>query len=168
MSLIIQTVDEEDQPIGEASKQEAWEQGLRHRYVRVMIENSEGEILLQHRSPLKELFPDRWDNSASGHVDPGESYLAAAHRKLEEGLDITNVELEEIGHYASDETWKQHRLKRFTQVYRLRYDDMPESLKDVEVDDARWFTLDEIKKLIRDHPESVSDGLGQVIDKYYS
>ena len=168
MSLIVQTVDEDDQPIGQADKQDAWELGLRHRYVRVMVENGEGEILLQHRSALKELFPERWDNSAAGHVDPGETYLAAAYRKLEAGLGITNVELQEIGKYESDETWKEHHLKRFTQVYRLRYDAMPQTLEDLEVDDARWFTLEEIKKLIQNHPESVSDGLGQVISKYYS
>jgi isopentenyl-diphosphate delta-isomerase type 1 len=168
MSAPIQIVDDQDRPIGQASKQEAWAQGLRHRVVRIMVENDQGEILLQHRSPTKDTFPNCWDNSAAGHVDAGEDYLPAAYRELQEELGISGVQLQEIGRYESDETWQGHRLKRFTRVYRLRYNDTPANLEEGTIDGVRWMTTDEIKKLVTEHPDEVADGLRQVIERYYA
>ncbi|HWZ66028.1 MAG TPA: NUDIX domain-containing protein [Patescibacteria group bacterium] len=168
MSAPIQIVDEDDNPIGQATKQEAWAKGLRHRIIRIMIENDDGKLLLQHRSPTKDIFPNCWDNSSAGHVDVGEDYLTAATRELTEEIGITNAQLQKVGFYDSDETWKDHRFKRFTQVYRLRYNTTPQKLETGKVDGVQWFTLDEIKTLIKEHPDKVTDGLRQVIDKYYS
>jgi isopentenyl-diphosphate delta-isomerase type 1 len=168
MSAPIQIVDEQDKPIGQATKQEAWAQGLRHRIIRIMIENDRGEILLQHRSPTKDIFPNCWDNSAAGHVDANEDYLTAAIRELKEELDIDGIKLEEIGRYTSDETWREHRFKRFTRVYRLRYNQTPKKLEEGKVDGVMWMPVDEVKKLVNEHPNEVSDGLRQVIEKYYN
>ncbi len=168
MSAPIQIVDEQDRPVGQATKQEAWAQGLRHRIVRIMIENDRGEVLLQHRTPTKDIFPNCWDNSVAGHVDVGEDYLAAALRELREELGIGGVKLEEIGHYASDETWWEHRFKRFTYVYRLRYNAMPTKLEEGKVDDVQWKRIDDAKKLAKEHPNEVTDGLRQVLEKYYA
>src|SRR5664279_859085 len=103
MNLPIIIVDEDDRPIGQATKPEVWAQGLRHRIVRIMIENDQGELLLQHRTPTMALYPNRWDNSVGGHVDAGEDYLTAAKRELDEELGITDTPLQEMGYYASDE-----------------------------------------------------------------
>jgi isopentenyl-diphosphate delta-isomerase type 1 len=167
MSAPIQIVDENDQPTGQATKQEAWAQGLRHRVVRIMIQNSQGRVLLQHRTPTKDIFPNCWDTAAAGHVDAGEDYLPAAHRELAEELGITGVELQELGHYESDETHWGHRFNRFTRVYILHADVEPQKLEAGKVDDARWFDLNEVKALVRDHPNEVTDGLRQVITQYY-
>ncbi len=168
MSAPIQIVDEQDKPAGQATKQEAWAQGLRHRVIRIMIENDRGELLLQHRSPTKDIFPNCWDNSAAGHVDAGEDYITAATRELQEELGIEGVELKEIGDYASDETWWEHRFKRFTHVYRLHYNQTPTKLEEGKIDNVIWMPLDKVKKLVKEHPNEVSDGLRQVIDKYYA
>lgn len=70
MSYIpIQIVDEDDQPLGPASKHEAWEKGLLHRIVSILVENKDGQLLLQKRGPLVAISPDIWDSSAAGHVD---------------------------------------------------------------------------------------------------
>ena len=103
MSNLVQIVDENDKPIAAASKQEAWDHGLRHRVVRVMIINDSGDILLQRRSPDKDIFPDCWDNSAAGHVEPDEDYLDAALREVKEEIGLDNLQLKQIGKYASDE-----------------------------------------------------------------
>lgn len=167
MSKPIQIVDENDHPTSTATKQEAWSDGLRHRIVRIMIENDTGEILLQHRSPTKDIFPDRWDNSAAGHVDAGEDYDQAAIRELEEELGLSAIKLTRIGKYTSDETWEGHRLKRFTVVYRAHSDQMPKKLEAGKIDDARWFKIHDVKQMVHDNPDSVSDGLRQVMERYY-
>lgn len=164
---LIQIVDENDHPVGQATKQEAWDKGLIHRIARIMIENDKGQILLQHRHPGKSLYPNCWDHSASGHVDAGEEYDTAALRELQEELGISGVKLRLVGGYFTDKTWHGRQLKRFSKVYKATYNQTPRQLQPTEVDKVRWFTLDEIKALLRDHPDQVTDGLRQVIERYY-
>jgi len=102
MSGLIQIVDENDQPVGSATKQEAWDKGLIHRIVRIMLVNDKGEFLLQRRHPKKDIYPNCWDSSVAGHVDAGEDYDTAAKRELEEELGVTNVELATLGTYFGD------------------------------------------------------------------
>ncbi len=167
MSLPIQQVDENDRPIGSTTKQEAWDNGHIHRIVRIMLEDGQGNVLLQHRDPAKDIFPDCWDNSSAGHVDAGEDYDEAAARELREELGVTNVPLEVLGTYRSDETWKGHRFNRFTRCYRATISGTPDPQEPGKIDGVRWFALHQIKALVRDHPDQVSDGLRQVVEKYY-
>src|SRR5688572_827523 len=124
MSAPIAIVNEQDEIVGSATKQEAWEQGLLHRVVRIMVTNSRGEILLQHRTPTKDIFPDCWDNSSAGHVDVGEDYDVAAHREIAEELGIRDIKLEVMGQYRSDETWKGHRFNRFSKCYKANLEEL--------------------------------------------
>jgi isopentenyldiphosphate isomerase len=166
VSAPIQIVDEDDKPVRAATKQEAWEQGLLHRVVRIMIENSKGELLLQMRAPDKDIFPSCWDDSSAGHVDAGEDYDVAAYRELEEELGITGQKLEEVGKFRSNETIDSNIYNRFAKVYRLKLDIRLSDLRleQGKVTAARWFTVDEVKALVKEHPEQVTDGLRQVVE----
>lgn len=167
MSKPIMIVDEDDRPVGSATKQEAWDKGLIHRVVRIMIEDGKGRILLQHRSQTKDIFPGCWDNSSAGHVDAGEDYETAVRRELKEELGLEGFDLAEIGHYRSNETWKGHRFNRFNRVYRTVAEVVPPKLEAGKVDDARWFSIEEAKDLAAAQPDKVSDGLLQVLERYY-
>jgi 16S rRNA (adenine1518-N6/adenine1519-N6)-dimethyltransferase len=167
MSAPIAIVNDDDEIIGSATKPEAWEQGLLHRVVRIMIHNKAGQILLQHRTPTKDIFPDCWDNSVAGHVDAGEDYDAAAIREVEEELGIRGLSLEPIGYYRSDETWKGHRFNRFTKCYVATMETLPKKLEAGKVDEVRWFSLDEVRQMVAGKPDAVTDGLRQVVERYY-
>jgi isopentenyl-diphosphate Delta-isomerase len=54
-----------------------------------------GRIVLQERSPDKDVWPGRWDASAAGHVQAGEPIEDAARRELAEelGLEVSLAEL---------------------------------------------------------------------------
>ena len=164
----IQIVDTNDRPIRSASKQEAWDKGLFHRVVRVMVEDANGHILLQHRSPTKDLFPNRWDNSAAGHVDAGEDYDTAARRELAEELGLHDQPLTEIGRYFAAGGWQGRKTRRFSRVYKTVVSETPEPQEPDKITEVRWFSLDEVKQLIKDHPDQVSDGLAEVIKQFYS
>lgn len=83
-------VDDSDTLLGEISYQEAHGKGLPHRVSVVYLYNDKGEILVQHRDD------GRLDHSSAGHVDPGETYLEAAKRELEEELGVKTDSLEEF------------------------------------------------------------------------
>lgn len=86
MDDALDIVDEDDWPVGSASRGDAHRRGLLHRSVHVFLFNRQGELYLQRRSREKEAYPGVWTSSASGHVDAGESYEIAAARELDEEI----------------------------------------------------------------------------------
>lgn len=165
---LIQIVDDNDQVIGESEMFDAWQKGLKHRVARIMIEDQNGRILLQKRSANMQNFPNCWDHSAAGHVDVGEDYDVAAKRELEEEIGLTNIPLKQIDKYYAEENFKGFVLKRFSALYKGVVDEAVKTMVDpFEVAEVKWFDLDEIKKLVKNHPEQVSSGLAYVIQHYY-
>lgn len=158
----IQIVDENDKPVGKASMYEAYKKGLIHQVVFIFVKDPAGNILLQKRSPDVIHYPSRWDISAGGHVDEGESYEAAAQRELGEELGLSNVPLEEIVSFREDEMSGDGRfwLKRFKKIYRTT---VPKSTKfnldKEEVTDVKWLSLEEIRRFIKEQPDQVAGGL---------
>jgi isopentenyl-diphosphate Delta-isomerase len=110
-------VDDMDRVVGRATRREVHERGWRHRAVHILVYNGVGEVFLQRRSFSKDSHPGRWDSSASGHLDAGEGYLAAAVRELREelGVEAEAGEFKELGRLdASAETDQE-----FVRVYRV-------------------------------------------------
>lgn len=164
---LITIVDENDEPISSATIFEARQNGLIHRIVRIMVEDSTGLILLQKRSQNMESYPGCWDHSAAGHVDSGEGYLSAARRELFEEIGIRAESLIEIDTYFSENKSGGQVIKRFNRLYRFVSISESIKLQKSEVEEVKWFTLDEIKRLIKDSRDSVTDGLEYVISRYY-
>lgn len=163
---LVDVVDEDDKVIGKALIQEVRSKGLIHRIARVMVENPQGQILLQKRTQ-KLLWPNCWDNSAAGHVDAGEDYITAARRELFEEIGIENAELKEVGNYFTDVVVGPDILKRFNQLYKVVIDFTPTNLEESEVSEVKWFDIEDVKKLMQEHPEQVTDGLVDVMEKFY-
>lgn len=129
-------VDEHDQVIGPRPRGELHRLGLRHRAVHILVFNPEGELLLQKRSPRKDINPGAWDTSAAGHVDFGESYEDSARRELVEELGIVEPDnwrflfkLEA----TADTGWE------FIEVYRAGHAGDIQANAD-EIDAVRWFS----------------------------
>lgn len=165
---LIQIVDENDQPVGQASIDEAQTQGLIHRISSVMVENGAGQVLLQFRNANKETFPSCWDNSAAGHVDVGESYEIAAKREMAEEIGVQNVEVEEIGYYHTNSTFGERRLNRFEKAYRTVVDpNTTFRLQADEVSKVAWFDIEELKVQVVEHPEKFASGLIETVQRFY-
>ena len=165
----VQVVDKDDKPVKGAMLDEVWQKGLVHRIVRVMLHSSSqaNKILLQKRSANQTVYPDCWDNSAGGYVDVNEDYEQAVHREMQEELGVSDVKLQEVGKYYQETYYGQRKMNRFVKVYKGAIDSTPERLQDNELSEVKWFTVDEIKQLIKDHPDKVADGLSDVIKRYY-
>lgn len=80
-------IDSEDRVIGVVRRGDAHrDPRLLHRSVQVLVFDSGGRLLLQHRSLAKDLFPGYYCASASGHVASGEGYESTAVREVAEEL----------------------------------------------------------------------------------
>src|SRR5512139_2732025 len=92
-------VDDDDRVIGTAPRSACHgNPALVHRAVHVLVVNGTGELLLQKRSPRKDIQPGKWDTSVGGHLEPGETYHAAALREMAEELGLTGLPLTFLYH----------------------------------------------------------------------
>ncbi|MFH0873909.1 MAG: NUDIX domain-containing protein [Candidatus Komeilibacteria bacterium] len=91
-------VDEQDNIVGEETRDNIHKQGLLHREIHVWLVTPSREIIFQHRAKDKDTFPDLLDATVGGHVEIGDSYEAAAIREVQEeaGLNVTGTDLKLI------------------------------------------------------------------------
>jgi isopentenyl-diphosphate Delta-isomerase len=149
MEEIFDVVDALDRVVGQKPRREVHARGLLHRAVHILIFNAAGELFLQKRSPYKDTFPGAWDSSASGHLQPGESYDAGAARELQEELGIVHSgPLERLFKIdACDETGQE-----FVWVYK-GFAEGPFLLPPEEIEKGGWFSLGELNRWIEERPE---------------
>ncbi len=164
----IQIVDKDDNVIGVATMDEAQSKGLRHRIVRIMVEDERRNILLQKRSAQMETSPNLWDHSAAGHVDDGETWEQAAKRELAEETGIKAKHMRELGTFKSNNVLSGRKLNRINKVFRhVTSSETLLKKDDEEVAELRWFSRFELQQLIKDQSSQITDGLKYVFEHYY-
>lgn len=141
-------VNERDEVVGQAPRQEVHARGLRHRAVHVLVFNGRGQLFLQKRSRWKDREPGLWDSSASGHVDAGEAYDTAAVRELREelGVELAVPPRRWFKLEACPETDQE-----FVWVYCLEHGG-PFAWPAEEIEDGAWFDPAVISRWIRTEP----------------
>ncbi|HVV00191.1 MAG TPA: NUDIX domain-containing protein, partial [Verrucomicrobiae bacterium] len=146
---IFDVVNENDEVIGSAPRGEVHRTGAMHRATHVLAFNQRGEVFLQKRSMLKDRQPGKWDSSASGHVDSGESYDACAVRELREELGWTaDAPLEKLFKLtAGAETDQEH-----VWVYRCAAEG-PFQLLASEIERGDWFEPRAVTEWMNRSPE---------------
>ena len=153
---LLPIVDAQDNVIGALPRRQVHLEGHLHRAVHVIVLDPEGRIWLQQRAAAKDTFPGFWDLSATGHVDPGESYAEAARRELREelGLEAEPVYLETIPASART-TWEFHAL------FWLRHAGPLDAFCRAEIQALRRFTLEEIRAALAaaDSPWPLTPGV---------
>ncbi len=141
---LLPVVDRQDRQVGLVPRDEVHRRGLRHRAVHVLVFDQRGRLYLQLRSEDKDTHPGKWTSSASGHVDPGESYLQAARRELAEELGL-ELELRPLGFIPAGPATENE----FSQVYWTRTTRAPRP-DPAEIARGHFFTLDQARRLARD------------------
>jgi len=116
--------------------------------VYIALVNSGGEIYIQHRAGTKRLLPDRKTISASGHVDPGETFEQAAVREVGEelGIDLGESDLRPLGFFTG--------LPHCGPVYEVRSDASPRpNPEELDARRSGFVTVEELERLLR-NPDS--------------
>lgn len=142
-------VDVDNRVLGRATRAEVHRRGWRHRSAHAVLFNAAGEVFLQKRSPHKDNDPGRWDSSAAGHVEAGETYAACLPRELAEELGWTPdaVPAPRFELPASVATGQE-----FAQVFVLSAEG-PFRLDPVEIDEGRWFAPEAVDAWLRARPD---------------
>ncbi|MBT4824863.1 NUDIX domain-containing protein [Candidatus Woesearchaeota archaeon] len=154
---IINVVDEFDNPLGKEWKSVCHAKGLWHKSVLIVVLNGKGEFLLQMRSTIKSICPNKYCMSAAGHVLEDESYEDAAPRELEEELGIT-PQLYFIGKFSTDHILPNNKInKEHYHLYYCIYDG-EFNLDKEEVSYVKFFSVDKISELIKETPDQFTKG----------
>jgi 8-oxo-dGTP pyrophosphatase MutT (NUDIX family) len=115
---IVAIVDENNHLVGSAPRSEMRAKGLPHRASYILVFNSKGQLYVQKRTPVKDVYPGYFDVAAGGVVAAGESYEESARRELEEEMGIRNVSLTHLFDFfhqdAGNRVWGR--------AYRCVYD----------------------------------------------
>lgn len=146
-------VDENNQVVQQLPRGEVHSRGLRHRAVHIFVINPRGDIYLQRRSHLKDVAPLKWDSSAAGHLNVGESYADAAVRELHEelGIRVENTTLSAVipaGEGTDNE---------FVEL-RIAHHPGPVKVQPEEIHSGTWFPPAVIDDWVRARPEDFAKG----------
>jgi 16S rRNA (adenine1518-N6/adenine1519-N6)-dimethyltransferase len=141
-----EVVDAQDRVVGRAPRAQVHAERLLHRAVHVFVRNARGQLLLQRRSPLKDVAPNAWDSAAAGHLAPGEGYDACARREVAEELGAS-LPLRPVRKFAACEElgWEFIRLYEATAEGPFRF---PPS----EIRELRWWEPAEVRVAVEERP----------------
>lgn len=126
-----------------------------HAAVHIWILNSEGELLMQRRSPIKDTGANMWDISYGGHVQAGNTSFGEAFRegKEELGLDLLDKDLELIFTVTQNGKNEAQTNREFNDVYLVRKDLDSEALvlQEEEVAEVRFMPWQDVRQRIEEH-----------------
>jgi 8-oxo-dGTP pyrophosphatase MutT (NUDIX family) len=115
----------------------------------------DGLVLLVHRQPSRQWYPDCWD-LVGGHVEPGELPHQAVARECLEELGVHVHDPRPIPMTGSDPTLELHAF------LVTRWDGEPVNAAPEEHDDLRWFRPGEVAGLKLADPAGLSSILPAV------
>ncbi|MDE9519248.1 NUDIX hydrolase YfcD [Xenorhabdus bovienii] len=135
----IDIVNEGNEVIAQATRQQMRSQNLRHRATYIVVHDGMGKILVQHRTETKDFYPGRLDATAGGVVMVGENMLDSARREAEEELGIAGVPFAEYGIFYYEEKTCRTWGGLFSCVSHG-----PFALQEEEVSAVYWLSPEEI------------------------
>jgi len=141
----LEIVNEKGEVIGRAPRSVIHgNPALIHRVVHVLVFDSGNRLLLQKRSMNKDVAPGRWDTSVGGHVGAGEELSLSAQRETEEELGITGAEIQFLYSYIHTNPYETELVT----TYRCTYSGDNIRFNSEEIDEVRFWSLEEIKEVM--------------------
>lgn len=140
---------------------DVYTKGLLHGAAHVWIwrrQGSKKEVLLQKRAATKRTWPNRYDISAAGHIDLGETPLDAAIRESKEeiNVDISEDRLRLISVQRAYLDAGNHLIENeFRWLYLLELPgDTAFQLQEGEVSAMEWMPIVTFKAALQSSPKN--------------
>ncbi len=161
-------VDENDNPVGEADKLEAHQNGGKlHRAFSIFVFNDKGETMLQKRSAIKYHSANKWSNTCCSHPYVGDTLLGAAHRRLYEEMGFDCPLEEQFSFVYKADVGNGLTEWEYDHVIFGKFNGEPHINKD-EASDYKWVSLDELKKDVSQNPDAYTPWLRICLDRVIS
>lgn len=137
-----------------------------YRVAALWVTDSVGNVLLAQRAASKKKDPCKWGPAVAGTVEKGESYEENIIKETAEeiGLDLSIQDLI-LGPKVRIVT---ERANYFGQWYRYVTDRKAEDfiLQEEEVEQVCWFSPEQIKRDVTEHPERFIPSTSIWLDKF--
>lgn len=144
----IPIVNEQDEIIGYKDRDDRNDKDIT-RVSGLWVTDKDGNILLAQRALNKEHDPGKWGPAVAGTVEEGETYESNIIKEAEEEIGLSGIK-PILGPKNRRSTSHEYWGQWFTVVVPHDY---PFKKQNEEVEAIKWFTRDEILKLLDEKPE---------------
>lgn len=160
-------VNERDEWLGTMEKLAAHEEGVLHRAFSVFILNENNELLLQQRAYDKYHSGGLWSNTCCSHPRPGESTIAAAHRRLMEemGFDCDLLPLFHL-RYRS-EVGDNLIENEYDHIFYGSYSGTID-INSEEVESYRYISLEKVSEWVAKQPQLFTEWFHLALPQFIS
>jgi 8-oxo-dGTP pyrophosphatase MutT (NUDIX family) len=157
---LVTIVDRENNVVGSATRRQMRAERLPHRCSYILVFNSRGQLYVQKRTLIKDIYPGFWDAAAGGVMQVGESYEESAAREVGEELGVHGVGLRPLFDMWFEDDRSAVWGRAFTCVY-----DGPLALQAEEVQFVEPMTPEEVQRRAAAGEAFTPDGL-LVVQRY--
>jgi isopentenyldiphosphate isomerase len=144
---IVVIVNEHNHVVGTAPRREMRAKRLPHRSTYILVFNSQGELYVQKRTLIKDVFPGYFDVAAGGVVLAGETYEQGAERELEEEMGICGMPLNRL----FDFYFEDDHTRLWGCAFSCVYDGMV-VLQEEEVESGAFVSVSDILRRAETEP----------------
>jgi len=152
-------VDEKDNVVGVELRSVVDKKNLRYRVSALWLKNSDGDVLLARRALTRMHYPGQWGPAVAGTVGEGESYEDNILKEAEEELGLKDIDMKEgpnvkiDGNYNYFAQWFIGVIDEPADFFKIQED---------EVAEVKWFSVEELKDMIENHPDEVIGSLDRL------
>ncbi|MBO5349785.1 MAG: NUDIX domain-containing protein [Clostridia bacterium] len=173
MEEYVDVLDENGKNTGEVTTRKiAHQKGLCHKISIVALIDENGKLLMQQRSINKDTEPGKWDLSAAGHVDAGQTSEETAVRETYEelGIKINTNELKKVSSFKYIIKINENLLvNHFSDLYivkRPNIDIKNIKMQESEVQQIKMCGLQEFQTMLDNNDTVVATNYCKEIMKY--
>jgi isopentenyldiphosphate isomerase len=140
--MLVDVVNANDVAVGVLVRAEIFRKHVNFRVAHDLIFNTSGELLVQKLAPTRTRHPRYWGSSVAAYLFAGESYRAAAERRLTQELGVRGVELDFIGKTSMNDDGCQKFIGIFSTVH-----DGPFTFNKEHIEKLEFLSLQQIHHL---------------------
>jgi len=148
---MLDIVDENDNVIGKATREECHRKKLRHRTVNAFVFDKDWSIFIIQRSENVDTEPLFWTITSGGHVESGHTYEDTIRKELKEELDLKDKPVF-IKMLRND---VDHELENSAQYYVMA--NKKPKINKGEIKQGKFVDFQELNRLMKKEKFSQSD-----------
>ncbi len=160
----VDIVDENCNFIKVALKKDAHTEGLLHKCVIAQVVDSKNRWLLVKQAPDRQ-DAGQYVSPMGGHVSAGEDDIDALKRETLEELGLKDFKYEFMGKVIYNREVIGRKENHYFIMYKVFSDEKP--VLNHEVESCRYFTVDELKKELKDHPKDFGEAFHFVVKEFH-